>query len=72
MHEDFRRALVLCDIEGLAYQEIAEIKDVPIGTVRSRISRARSFLRKHLQDYARELGYLKQSTENGSDADELQ
>jgi RNA polymerase sigma-70 factor (ECF subfamily) len=42
--EDFRAAVVLRDLSGLSYQEIAEVLDVPIGTVRSRIARGRSAL----------------------------
>ena len=45
---DFRAAVVLCDIEGLTYEEIAAILDVPMGTVRSRIHRGRSQLRAAL------------------------
>lgn len=59
--EDFRRALLLCDLEGLRYDEIAEVLDIPVGTVRSRISRARAFLRERLESYAVELGYGKES-----------
>ena len=59
--EEFRRAVVLCDVEGFSYQEIGELMDTPIGTVRSRISRARNFLRGRLESYARELGYLDES-----------
>jgi RNA polymerase sigma-70 factor (ECF subfamily) len=55
--EEFRRAVLLCDVEGLRYDEIAGILDVPIGTVRSRISRGRAHLRDRLSEYARELGY---------------
>ncbi len=55
--DEFRVALILCDLEGLCYQEIADALEVPIGTVRSRISRARSFLRERLEEYASELGY---------------
>lgn len=54
---DFRLALVLCDVEGLSYQEISEALECPVGTVRSRISRGRSHLREKLQEYAAELGY---------------
>ena len=45
---DFRAAVVLCDVEGLSYEEIAEILDAKLGTVRSRIHRGRSMLRKAL------------------------
>jgi RNA polymerase sigma-70 factor (ECF subfamily) len=45
---DFREAVVLCDIVGLAYDEIAETVGIPVGTVRSRIHRGRAMLRKRL------------------------
>ena len=45
---DFRAAVVLCDIEGLTYEEIAEILDAKLGTVRSRIHRGRTMLRAAL------------------------
>ena len=45
---DFRVAVVLCDVEGLTYDEIADVLGVKIGTVRSRIHRGRSLLRKAL------------------------
>src|SRR5680860_161123 len=45
---DFRAAVVLCDIEGLSYEEIAEVLGLKLGTVRSRIHRGRSMLRKSL------------------------
>lgn len=57
--EDFRLAVMLSDLEGLSYQEIADITQVPIGTVRSRIARGRSILRKALEEYALSEGYLK-------------
>lgn len=45
---DFRAAVVLCDIEGLSYEEIAEIMGAKLGTVRSRIHRGRALLRSAL------------------------
>ena len=57
--EDFRMAVILSDLEGLSYQEIADITQVPIGTVRSRIARGRSILRKALEEYAKREGYLR-------------
>ena len=52
--EQFRMAVILADIEGFSYKEIAEILDVPIGTVMSRIHRGRKQLQKLLWDYAEE------------------
>lgn len=48
---DYRAAVVLSDIEGFAYDEIAAITDSPVGTVRSRIHRGRAMLRKMLETY---------------------
>jgi len=48
LSEDFRVAVVLCDVEGLTYEEIADVLGVKIGTVRSRIHRGRSQLRAAL------------------------
>lgn len=60
--EDFRLAVILSDIEGLSYQEIADATGVPIGTVRSRLARGRATLRKALDEFARKEGYIKQGT----------
>jgi RNA polymerase sigma-70 factor, ECF subfamily len=57
--EEFRTALVLCDMEDFSYMEIAVILSLPVGTVRSRISRARINLQKKLWIYAKELGIGK-------------
>jgi RNA polymerase sigma-70 factor (ECF subfamily) len=47
----FREAIVLCDIEGFGYEEIAKALDVNVGTVKSRISRGRELLRKRLTGF---------------------
>lgn len=54
---DFRVVILLCDIEGFTYEEISKIIDIPIGTVRSRLHRARNMLKDMLKAYARSLGY---------------
>lgn len=56
--EDFRVAVILCDIEGLPYEEIAEIEECPIGTIRSRIHRGRKMLRAKLFEYAKKRGFI--------------
>lgn len=58
MPEDYRIAVLLCDIENFSYKEMSEILDVPIGTVMSRISRGRKMLQKSLLDYAKREGYI--------------
>ena len=50
--ENFRMAVLLADVEGFSYKEIAEILDIPIGTVMSRLHRGRKALQKALYDYA--------------------
>jgi RNA polymerase sigma-70 factor (ECF subfamily) len=50
--EAFRMAVLLADVEGFSYKEIAEIMDIPIGTVMSRLHRGRKQLEKLLYDYA--------------------
>lgn len=54
---DYRLIILLCDVEGFKYDEIAKIIDVPIGTVRSRLHRARNMLKDKLKDYASKRGY---------------
>lgn len=48
LSEDYRSVLLLCDVEGLSYQEVADILDIPLGTVRSRLSRARGTVQRRL------------------------
>jgi RNA polymerase sigma-70 factor (ECF subfamily) len=50
--EGFRMAVLLADVEGFAYKEIAEILDIPIGTVMSRLHRGRKALQKRLYEFA--------------------
>lgn len=56
--EDFRTVVILADIEGYTYEEIADFIDVPVGTVRSRLHRARKMLFTKLYDYAGQKGYI--------------
>src|SRR5436305_4044808 len=56
---NFRMAVILADIEGLSYKEIAEALNIPIGTVMSRISRARRQLQRSLWQYAKDKGYVR-------------
>jgi RNA polymerase sigma-70 factor (ECF subfamily) len=54
---DFRTVIILCDLEGFTYEEMAKILDIPIGTVRSRLHRARNLLKEKLSTYANKMGY---------------
>ena len=56
--EQFRIAVLLADVEGFSYKEIAEIVDVPIGTVMSRLHRGRKALQKRLFDFASQRGLV--------------
>ena len=63
--EEFRLAVYFADVEGFAYKEIADILDVPIGTVMSRLHRGRKQLRERLADYAAERGITAQPRKTG-------
>lgn len=56
--DDFRTVVILSDIEGLTYEEIAEFLSCPIGTVRSRLHRGRKMLQRDLLEYARSRGLV--------------
>lgn len=58
--EDFRTVVLLCDIEDFTYEEIANMLDVPIGTIRSRLHRGRNLLKAQLMDYAENRGYQQE------------
>jgi RNA polymerase sigma-70 factor, ECF subfamily len=68
---DYRTAVVLSDIQGLRYAEIAEILGIPEGTVKSRLFRGRRILQKKLVGYAVEMGYIK-PRERGTGNGELE
>jgi RNA polymerase sigma-70 factor (ECF subfamily) len=57
--DEFRSALLLVDVQELSYQEVSQVLEVPVGTVKSRVSRGRTIMRQALQDYAREKGIIR-------------
>jgi RNA polymerase sigma-70 factor (ECF subfamily) len=58
--EDFRDVLVLSDIGDLKYTEIAEVLEIPVGTAKSRLFRARRILQEQLRDFAVRSGYVEE------------
>jgi RNA polymerase sigma-70 factor (ECF subfamily) len=66
--DDFRTAVVLCDVQGLSYKEIADIMQTPVGTVMSRLFRGRKLLAAALRDFAISEGYVKPDGPDGPDA----
>ncbi|HEY3249754.1 MAG TPA: sigma-70 family RNA polymerase sigma factor [Ignavibacteria bacterium] len=65
--EEFRMTIILCDIENRSYKEISEITGVPVGTVRSRLSRGRAILQKNLHHLAEEMGIIKKRKANAKE-----
>ncbi len=66
--EQFRMAVLLADVEGFSYKEIAEILDIPIGTVMSRLHRGRKALQKQLYEFATERGLTGRGESNDGSA----
>jgi RNA polymerase sigma-70 factor, ECF subfamily len=60
---DYRMVVLLADLEGFSYKEIAEILEVPVGTVMSRLYRGRRLLEEAMLEYAREHGYIRAGEE---------
>ena len=58
--DDFRTAVVLCDVQGLSYKEIADIMQTPVGTVMSRLFRGRKLLASALREFAMQQGYVRE------------
>jgi hypothetical protein len=56
---DYKMVVLLADLEGFSYKEIAEILDCPVGTVMSRLYRGRKMLERTLLEYARKYGYIR-------------
>ena len=64
---EFQEAVLLSDVEGLTYQEIADVLDVPVGTVKSRLFRGRRILREQLYDYAVAEGIIAERGDPGAE-----
>jgi RNA polymerase sigma-70 factor (ECF subfamily) len=64
--EQFRMAVLLADVEGFSYKEIADIMDVPIGTVMSRLHRGRKQLQKRLWEFASDRGLIPEPARHGA------
>lgn len=65
--DNFRLPVILADVEGFSYREIAETLDVPIGTVMSRLHRGRKLMQKALYDYATDRGLAEPATSDAED-----
>jgi len=62
--EDFRTVIILSDIEGFTYEEIADFVNIPVGTVRSRLHRARKMMYAQLYDYAKNKGFVEKKNQS--------
>ena len=63
--DEYRMAVVLSDLEDLSYSEIAEVMEIPVGTVKSRLFRGRRQLQERLHAYAVEMGYISEAVGDG-------
>ncbi|MCG7278827.1 sigma-70 family RNA polymerase sigma factor [Corynebacterium imitans] len=71
LNEDYRMVVYYADVEGLAYKEIAEVMDIPLGTVMSRLHRGRKQLREMLKDVAHDQGIgLERAATDAKNAEE--
>jgi RNA polymerase sigma factor (sigma-70 family) len=68
--DDFKTVIFLCDIEEFSYEEIAKILEIPIGTVRSRLFRARNMLKELLKNYAEKMGFKDHRGEKNNSTQE--
>jgi RNA polymerase sigma-70 factor, ECF subfamily len=59
MPDEFRSALLLIDVQELSYQEASQVLEVPVGTIKSRVSRGRTLMRQALQVYAKDRGIIR-------------
>ncbi len=66
---EYREVVILSDIEGLSYKDMAQVLEVPIGTIRSRLSRGRSILRDELWDYAVGQGIVRPAWDSAQGPD---
>jgi RNA polymerase sigma-70 factor (ECF subfamily) len=63
LNEEFRTIIILSDLEEMTYEEIAEVLDIPLGTVRSRLHRARKAMQEKLYSFALKHGYIAKKNE---------
>jgi RNA polymerase sigma-70 factor (ECF subfamily) len=58
--DEFRSALLLIDVQELSYREASQVLEVPVGTIKSRVSRGRTLMRQALQTYAKDRGMIRE------------
>ncbi|MEZ4909616.1 MAG: sigma-70 family RNA polymerase sigma factor [Saprospiraceae bacterium] len=70
LQDEFKTVILLCDINDFTYEEMAKILELPVGTVRSRLFRARNMLKDKLKNYATKMGYKDYRTKRPFDSEE--